>query len=187
MKVTKKEVEEAVEALYSDSYAYDVHIGVEPDGDMIVAAAVMAFAPEFAQAFSIAVMSLAKKHGEVYTPYIMTKPMFEKYKAYNSFVEGPELSISGILDEEWHVASTHTDPMGQARHTVVRKQGGVVVAESLCGREIAALPDALRALKMVWSNTLIVNCGSAGKDISARFNKDECQMITDALEKAEIE
>ncbi len=145
MKVTKKEVEKAVEALYGDSYGYNAHIGVEPDGDMIVVAEVemVAFAPEFAQAFSMAVMSLAKKHGETYTPYIMGKTMFERYVAYNGFVEGPE---SSILDEEWEIDEQVGDAL-----PIIDTSGNRVASiwDHKFAIPMTALPDALRVLNAI--------------------------------------
>lgn len=87
MKVTENEVKETVKMLFDDGIDYNVHVGTERDGGMVAVAAMMVIGHEFTQAFNIAVIGLAKKHGETYTPHVMGKEMFKRYKAYSGFVE----------------------------------------------------------------------------------------------------
>ncbi len=91
MKVTKPEVIDAVEAL-TDVVVddVDIHIGVEAGGKMCVVYCKQGVSRDFAQAFSMAVVGLAEAHGEGYTPYIMRDAWFERYKAFNGFVEVEE-------------------------------------------------------------------------------------------------
>lgn len=88
-----------------------------------------------------------------------------------------------ILLEEWEIG----EQLGDTLPIVNR---GEQVASAWSRRfavPITALPNALRALKMVCDNTLIVNFGTAGKRISVGFSEDEWQIVTDALKKAGIE
>lgn len=100
MKVTEFEIRSEMVALVDKdgSNPYDVLVGTEEDGDLVVVLVAKIAELELRISFSRAVMKLAKRHNERYTPYIMGKAMFARYEVYNGFVEAVK---EDVAKERW--------------------------------------------------------------------------------------
>lgn len=91
MKVTKNEVEEAVDvALNGVGVDYEIHMGTDKRGKMVIGAQMRFYDSEFPAIFVPVVMDLAEKYGEKYTPVSLAR-MWSGYVATNGFVENEEV------------------------------------------------------------------------------------------------
>lgn len=101
-------------------------------------------------------------------------------EAHNASVETEQRKAS-ILDADWVVSKKRYGPKGEFHIFILNSEGEVDDDVQLRDflYEIAALPDALRALKMVRDKTM------EGHTIA--LTMEDCQMIDLAMKKAEVE
>ncbi len=117
MKVTNAEVKTAIERYLGQKFSGEIVCGVEADGDMVVLCDPDGtWGQRTASAFSQAVMSLARKHGEAYTPYIVNLQQLSAYKADSGFKEVEDPPVPW-WDKKWEfiisgeIIQIYSDPI----------------------------------------------------------------------------
>ncbi len=109
----------------------------------------------------------------------------KRLDALKSDSEATEKAKSSILGEEW----TRGVPTIDNDERIINKSGMLVaiIPSTETANQIAALPDALRALVMVRDSVIISKYEIAVRNrVSAEFSENEWKTIEDVLKKAGV-
>ncbi|KKN07118.1 hypothetical protein LCGC14_1070500 [marine sediment metagenome] len=127
MKATKKEVVEAIEAIYNGAAPdYEIHLGVESDGDMVVVFKMDKFDSEFSIVAGREVLKLARKYDEEYISLPLGHYLYRQYMQ-SGFVEAEEVEDQPVpwYEEEWEARQPDSSVIRV--NILSRRQEGVVL------------------------------------------------------------